>query len=46
MKASELIFDLQTLIEQHGDLDVVLDDEDEISVEHNDDNNEENFVIC
>ena len=45
MKASELIADLRTLIQERGDLPVVMDDDSDAMIEYNDDNDEPVFVV-
>lgn len=45
-KASELIEDLKTLIEERGDLEVVNEDNEGVMVEYNNDDEEEVFVIA
>lgn len=48
MNASDLIEDLQGLIDQHGDLEVVMADDSTPAVEFNDDDEDEDpvFVIA
>lgn len=45
MLATDLIEDLQGLIEEHGNLEVVMDDESTPSVEFNEEDGEPVFVI-
>jgi hypothetical protein len=45
MKASDFIQDLRRLIDEHGDLDVVVDDDSAALVEFNDDDDPVFVVI-
>lgn len=45
MKASELVLLLENLIHVHGDLDVITDISDELSIEFSDDPKPDVFVI-
>jgi hypothetical protein len=45
MLAKDLIEDLQDLLREHGNLQVIMDDESTPSVEFNDDDDPPGFVI-